>query len=632
MNEPTLLFGSNRTGAHWRHSKQSVGDLPSRMASLLERPAYFTLAWIAMATLYLLRIVHLDADLPPWGVVAYQPIDEGFYGIMALNVQNYGTIDPNAFFGENIFLMNAQDINGAFTNLFVLAGLTLFGDNYFGLRMGSVFAGLLVLALMYATASQLFSKHGTLRPYRRLAGFAAAAILLTSFPFYNASRIVEPSLFRMLFSLLVAYLFISDSLDLRVRSALIGFCTIFSIFLVYVTNIFLGIPILGYLCLLLIRRKWKAAWTYLLFGMLGSCLAYALALLYYETLWGISPIANLVTCISIFSGSVIANQGDSSLHLGVSPYVTSSLLGILRNARDFLTANPILYSFPLISIAALTSRDKKDRRYQALIDDRLIFLLFITGMLAQTLFASDFIVRKQIIILPMMVLLGFTAIPSISLDINRGRRRFFPTVIFSSLAICWMLYLVVFRLFRARNSVVTTLDFTRGDRLLFAVVLTGTLVVLLYTVHALAKRKKIRSYIVFGAFAGFYLILNLSMIARYNCLDQTYQDRNTMTEIGKLANNEVVAGDYFVGFTLYNDALPLKNDRNALQSYLAEHPGTYFFDYINANSFTLRPMDTWQNLTVLKEYPRAYQNFAAGSNRHVALYLCTLDGTENQNE
>ncbi len=37
----------------------------------------FALALVLICLLFCLRVIHIDQDLPPWGVVTYQPIDEG---------------------------------------------------------------------------------------------------------------------------------------------------------------------------------------------------------------------------------------------------------------------------------------------------------------------------------------------------------------------------------------------------------------------------------------------------------------------------------------------------------------------------------------------------------------------------
>ena len=61
-------------------------------------------SWILGGGLFILflitRLLFLDADLPPWGVINYQPADEGAYAMMALNKYNYGKISPEPLLGH----------------------------------------------------------------------------------------------------------------------------------------------------------------------------------------------------------------------------------------------------------------------------------------------------------------------------------------------------------------------------------------------------------------------------------------------------------------------------------------------------------------------------------------------------
>ena len=60
-------------------------------------------AWICILLFFLFiisRLLFLDEDLPPWGIINYQPIDEGSYAILALNQYNYDAISPDVFNGD----------------------------------------------------------------------------------------------------------------------------------------------------------------------------------------------------------------------------------------------------------------------------------------------------------------------------------------------------------------------------------------------------------------------------------------------------------------------------------------------------------------------------------------------------
>ena len=53
----------------------------------------FALVLVFICLLFCLRVFHIDQDLPPWGVVTYQPIDEGQYAAPAINLQTFGVVN-----------------------------------------------------------------------------------------------------------------------------------------------------------------------------------------------------------------------------------------------------------------------------------------------------------------------------------------------------------------------------------------------------------------------------------------------------------------------------------------------------------------------------------------------------------
>ena len=111
--------------------------------------------------MYFTRGFLLESDLPPWGVIAYQPIDEGIYANLALNFINFDSINPNDYYaGQYEYLMQSHMICNVVGNFFTALSLLVFGDNYFGLRMGVVFIGYLILILFCLTINELRKTYG----------------------------------------------------------------------------------------------------------------------------------------------------------------------------------------------------------------------------------------------------------------------------------------------------------------------------------------------------------------------------------------------------------------------------------------------------------------------------------------
>lgn len=80
--------------------------------------------------IFSLRFFYIESDLAaPWGVLNYQPIDEGVYANLALNKINYGVLNPNlAIDPQYEYLMQPHVITNIFGNTIIYIGLKLFGS------------------------------------------------------------------------------------------------------------------------------------------------------------------------------------------------------------------------------------------------------------------------------------------------------------------------------------------------------------------------------------------------------------------------------------------------------------------------------------------------------------------------
>ena len=87
-------------------------------------------------SIYFLRILNLDQDLPPWGIGYYQPVDEGSYSLLALNYTHYGYLNPTTI-GDISYEVNTplQTRTNIFGNILSIISLSLFGNNYYGFRL-----------------------------------------------------------------------------------------------------------------------------------------------------------------------------------------------------------------------------------------------------------------------------------------------------------------------------------------------------------------------------------------------------------------------------------------------------------------------------------------------------------------
>lgn len=579
----------------------------------LSTPRNRAILFILMLSIYWLRIINIDADVTPWGVTAYQPIDEGIYSSMAINLYNLGSVDPAGYYGSGVALTNAQDIVTVVLNLVTYIGMRLFGDTYLGFRIGSIVVGLVSLVLFARMVGLIFDSSETLGKYTYTAQVVGVIVYLTSFPYFNATRIVEPSLYRMLFAIILVCCYVDRKLPWPLRSFLAGFITIFSIFFVYNTNTFFGILVLGYLLYLIVTKRAREAKTYLLHGVVGALSAYLFALVYYA-FWGTTPLANLIAAIGIFGGSTNFGYGNN--------YTITLSLTLFVNAVDFISSNVELYQIPLLALFISLLPTFKQMKSAEVSEPVVCLLLMVLGLFLQTLLVPDYIVRKEIIISPfLLTLLLIELAVLLSTKMNDKQRLVY--LLFCLLGILFAFAVPVYRLHIAHDAVVTNADFSLKDKMMFMFSCGVTIVMSIMIGMAILGAKYSCA---FSAIATLFVVsigMNVLFITKYNVMHQTYTDRDAMVEIGEITNGKVVAGDYFYGYTLYNDALPLKNDRNALLPYFGSHEDAYFFDYAGADSFTNDPLDMWKTLETVEEFPRSYMNRQAADSRDVSLYRST---------
>ena len=123
------------------------------------------------------RIFLLDSDPPSWNISQYQPIDELYYSPPAFSLYHYGDWNYQIFTDIKTDFPIITNILG---NVMTYFSLKLFGNNYFGLRMASVFASTIIIILLFLSlknydSDSLKSSHS---PNRVLVAYGALYFLL----------------------------------------------------------------------------------------------------------------------------------------------------------------------------------------------------------------------------------------------------------------------------------------------------------------------------------------------------------------------------------------------------------------------------------------------------------------------
>ncbi len=433
-----------------------------------EQKVRIVLVVVVWLMMFSLRILNLDADSPNYGIGYYQQIDEGPYSYLALHQMNYGCINPD---------IEIEDINqytsphlrtNIIGNLFSIITFKLFGDNYYGMRMSSIFCMLINYILIFYILMKLCSKYSKNVEKDRIIMLVLFFILTLDFTFSLASRIVETSIYRMMFVLLGIVIFLSVK-DSWKRYILLGFVSVFSVFGIYITNLFFVLACIGILFFESIfgdRKKQLRKWGGYAIGGGG---ALVLCECYMQLFWHTGIISNCLQIISNFSN--------------VEGYVDTGASGRIYYLANFFSNsfhlyNPFLLFFSACIFPMLVHICIKRK------DQNIIFLVLIyIFFFIQTMVSEDFIIRKYIIVVPIQIFLLY--IIGINMkyyikELQKSTIIFYFTYITACAIFTLSIFLYRFKLMPDSS----TLDFTSIDkRILFVFGLCSVLVGVAYLLY-----------------------------------------------------------------------------------------------------------------------------------------------------
>ena len=557
---------------------------------------------------FAVRLFCLDQDLPPWGIATYQPIDEGAYAQLALHYVNYGDMNPNNGASAYPIYCAEQLINNLIGNLFVLSGLSLLGDNYYGLRIPYVLISFLVFFSVHIVLLKLRNLYGKKNSVETLLLLAILAYLSIDFAFSMAGRVVEPSILRGLFLqfMIMLYLFVMND---KIKWFFMGFVATISVFLVYISNMFLFL-ILGFmLCFLGIKYGFRKSFVDALWMFLGIISALAISEYYYHQMWNVGAVANAWS-------SVVGFQ-----RLGT--YDTRSLYDIAKHAVSFVSAHANFYNIAPVFIFICVLGDIAAYCVRKL-DENIAFFLFIfLAFGLQTLASDDYIVRKYILIYPAMwYLLYFRFLVRSEFTAGSAyiqwKQRNMVRIYCAAALVCWGI--VSFRLFMIHDG--TPLDFSLLDKI---ILLSVPIAVSIYSFLEMGIR--LGRYFRPGWIVLAYLLsvgINSYFIGKYIFANPTFSEKEIMENLREF-NGRYVLGEYENGFSLYNSIKPVLNTSQMYQSFLAGNPELYYFDYgddwdgnfryyLDHEIFT----DCPYTVVPFRYFERKFQ--VAGNKRVVALY------------
>ena len=528
---------------------------------------FLAAAFVALLAVFSLRLCNLDCDLPSFGISLYTSLDEGTYAAMALNKYNYGVVNC-----ESLPTPSATPHahrNNLIGNVATYCSLGLFGDNYFGLRFPSAVWALGTILLM---ATILLRRLPQSR-FRNLIVVAALAVPVLDFQFLMASRIVEPSVVRMFFVTLLSAILVVPRRS-RLSLFMAGFVAAVSVMLVYVTMVFVGLPLAVLLAWLLKRKNYGEAASL----VLGSLVAFALGELYYRIVWHTSFFVNEIEAVAAFSK--------------ITAYaISSDAQSVLGNARSFLVNRCFVYNPPLLVLFAISLPCVVLKLLRRQISEAHVFFSFVAALFSQTLVCNDYIARKFIVVYPLVVLgVAFSLTEAIAFwrrladwrvygafggetDVARGRGRYalaFALVAAMILAFA-VVYMPVFYIKPDKLDVKIA-----KDRIVFALSLLLPLVA-----AAFACLRPVRRNIVFAAVlvAGGWLAAGAWLSVKYVYGNSRHVERDFMLRLGDQLGSGRLYGEWSYAYTLYNDIKPVEGRYDDLVAGIRADGGGWLIHY-----------------------------------------------------
>lgn len=501
-------------------------------------PCKRILLYLLFFSLFILtRVVYLDADLPSFNIFNYQPIDEFWYNNLAFNLYRYSDI-------QNRILPYVESDSlptNIFQNLITYISLEIFGNNYYGLRMASVIASLGVFLFFYCTIrnydNTIPNNLGKKQITSRAIIVACMIYLVFDFSFLLASRISEPTIFRML-SLAILMYFYSSTFVLKHLTSnwftlASGFIAFASVLYIYPSNAFL-VPTIWGLC---IYGNWdyniKRSTIHTLIFLLGGIICLVTFEIILRIFFGKSYVDELSVYAS-FLDRVNLPGLDGTAGPGMIKKSLLNIFGIF--STNIFRFNPILLIAWLASLPIFILNVIK----RGLLNE--IFLLFVLFFFfIQLIFINDYYYRKLVFLLPLVLLTIFVAIKSFSVVINNSKAL-----------LIYKIYLFVIIIFSLIIFIMNCMprwigkDAISDQKYYIITFFTFQFLILVFA------RKKINYRLISGVFIVLLISPSIYFSGRYIFISPTYTYKNTMKSISHYVEDNLMVGGMSTGFRLYS--------------------------------------------------------------------------------
>ncbi|WP_022766620.1 hypothetical protein [Butyrivibrio sp. XPD2006] len=522
-----------------------------------------------LIVLFCLRAINIDQDLAPWGVAQYQPVDEGAYSYMAINEKTYGSINPHIFYeGQELGLVVKENfISNVPGNFMSILGFHIWGNNYFGLRIPYVLWGLLVFVLFFKLIDKLRRIYGKGDRAEFIAEIAILAWYVTDFTFFNASRIAEPTMVRLVFVLLTALVYISFPDNHTTRFFVLGIFATFSTFLVYITNVFLFFAV-GLSIIISIKNDGiKNAVREFAWFVFGSLCMFVVAEIYYYYVWQTEAILNSLRTIEGF----VSYNSTASLTVDTSEPLIRALALVWAK---IVGSNSFLYNLPILLFFSVKQR----KIFSLSKNDKCLFFLqlIVLCFIGQTFISWDTVTRKIILICPIVVSILYVLFVSCDMKthfqnsqetgIEKNNRK--AKAFDAFLWIFGLINVAISLLYRTVFYNDTHEDYDLASVIVLLVLELFPILIYILFVFIIPKYIRLNDSVKLQMRAGWFVFIcmclcNLTFTYKYFLKNPSFVERDSMIALAESVDGKYVLGGGFqLGYSLYNDMKPLLTTPN----------------------------------------------------------------------
>lgn len=349
------------------------------MKKILNQP-YVVLA--VCLILVLSKVFLIEFDPPKWDIAYLQPADELYYVFVGYNYYETGSLwgaDNPAVFG-----------NPWLSNFVTYLTLNIFGDNFYGLRLSSVFFSLVSVFFFWKIVRTITEN--------KYAILLSSVFLSINYAFTLSTIFVEPTIARIAAMLVSLYLIQRFWMSNTVSNRNLVLLAV-SIFLLWIftypTNVFI---ILAFCCIVV--YKVLLSTNFSLKKSLTKLMPHLVMLF-----------------IGFFIGTIVwalfsFALGENPLHFfdrgqHYSGRVAFGVKKIILNVLSVSNANIFLFNHFLLLVSIFSLIFSAFLFVKKSIDVKIIpVFFFVVAFLIQTIFINDFPQRKLIILLPLLLFLA----------------------------------------------------------------------------------------------------------------------------------------------------------------------------------------------------------------------------------